>query len=84
MEVLQQRAGSPNIKRLLLVKESQITQLRNIALFYVWEDGRSGLTEIIPFICTSAIWGQFRTENSRPMLSFLKVYRRKRLQCDGC
>ena len=60
MEVLQQRAGSLNIKRWLLIKESQITQLRNIALFYVWEDARSGLTEIIPFICTSAIWGQFR------------------------
>ena len=49
-----------NIKRWLLIKESQISQLRNIALFCVWEDARSGLTEIIPFICSSAIWGQFR------------------------
>ena len=27
-------------------------------LFYVWEDAKSGLIEIIPLICTSAIWVQ--------------------------
>ena len=25
-------------------------------LFYEWEDAESGLIEIIPLICTSAIW----------------------------
>ena len=34
-EVLQQRAGSLNIKRLLLTKE---TKLRDLELFCVWED----------------------------------------------
>ena len=29
----------------------------NLALFYVWEE--SVLTEIIPLMCTSAIWGQY-------------------------
>ena len=28
----------------------------NLVPFYVWEDG---LTEIIPLICTSVIWGQY-------------------------
>ena len=26
-------------------------------LFYVWEDAKSGLTEVIPLMCTLAIWG---------------------------
>ena len=30
----------------------------NLAFFCVWEDPDSGLTEIIPLICTSALWGQ--------------------------
>ena len=30
----------------------------NLVLFYVWEDAKSGLVEIIPLICTSAILGQ--------------------------
>ena len=29
------------------------------ALFYVWEDAKSGLIEIIPLICTSVIWAQY-------------------------
>ena len=36
IEVLQQRAGSLNIERLLLKK----TRLRNLALFYIWDDVR--------------------------------------------
>ena len=52
---LQQGAGSPNIKRLLLIK---YLKLRNLALFNVWKMQESGLTEIIPFMCISAPWGQ--------------------------
>ena len=35
---LEQEASSPNIKRLLFIKENQMSQ--NLALFYVWEDVR--------------------------------------------
>ena len=31
-------------------------KLRNLAS-YVWEDAASGLTELISFICTVALWG---------------------------
>ena len=55
------RPGIQNIKWLLLIKEKRYLKLRNWALFYLWEDAReSRLTEIIPLICTSAIWGQHR------------------------
>ena len=30
-----------------------------LALFFVWEEAKSELTEIIPLMCTSAIWGQY-------------------------
>jgi len=43
IEVFQKEASSLNIKRLLLVKENQITQVKefsNLALFCVWEDAR--------------------------------------------
>ena len=30
----------------------------NLAFFCVWEDPDSGLTKIIPLICTSALWSQ--------------------------
>ena len=33
--------------------------LRDLALFYILEDARVGLTEIIPFLSTSPIWGQY-------------------------
>ena len=40
IEVLQQKAGSLNIKRWPLFKENQYPKLRNLALFYVCEDAR--------------------------------------------
>ena len=54
--VLQQRPGSQNIKISLLVKENQVSQLRNLALlYYVYgKMQKSGLSEIIPLICTLA------------------------------
>ena len=39
IEVLQQKAGNLNIKR-LLIKENQISQVKEFRLFYVWEDVR--------------------------------------------
>ena len=50
---LQQRAGSLNIKWLLLVKENQISQVEEFRAFLCMG------TEIIPFICISAVWGQY-------------------------
>ena len=37
-EFLQQRPGSQNIRRLLLLKKIRYLKLRNLALFCVWED----------------------------------------------
>ena len=39
-EVLQQRASSLNIKRLFLIRRSQIFQVKEFSAFYVWEDAR--------------------------------------------
>ena len=58
IEVLQQRAGSLNIKRLSL-KKTRYPKLRNLVLSVYGKMQESGLTEIIPFICTSAIWGRY-------------------------
>ena len=57
IEVLQQRAGNLNIRRLLLVKGNQITQVKEL-LFYVWEDARVWFTEITLLICDLVTWGQ--------------------------
>ena len=35
------QAGSLNIKRLFLIKKIIYLKLRNLVLFYVWEDGKS-------------------------------------------
>ena len=53
VEILQQSAGSRDIKRLLLIKENQIARVKEFSTFYVGEE--SGLTKIIPLICTSAV-----------------------------
>ena len=57
-EILQQKPGSQNIKKLPL-KKTRYLKLRNLLLFYGWGMRKSGLTEIIILICTSAIWGQY-------------------------
>ena len=56
-EILQQRAGSLNIKRLLLIQVNQIS-LKNLAPFYVWEDTRvsvqfSLVAQSCPTLCDS-------------------------------
>ena len=54
---LQQGAGNLNIKRLLLIKENQISCMKRFsALLCMGRHTR--LTEIISFLCISAIWGQ--------------------------
>ena len=54
--VLQQKADSNKKMSFNRKKEKpKYLKLRNLALFHVWEDAKSGLTEIIPLICTSAI-----------------------------
>ena len=47
-----------NVKRILLIKENQVSQgLQRFSVYGKIQE--SGLTEIIPLICTSAIWGQY-------------------------
>ena len=46
IEVLQQRAGSLNLKRLLQIKENQISQVKEFSAF-LKKRHESGLTEII-------------------------------------
>ena len=55
---LQEGAGRQNIKRLLLFKKNQISEVEEFSGFMYVKMQESGLTEIIPFICISAIWGQ--------------------------
>ena len=55
--VLKERASSRN-KRLLLITESLVSQVKEFGAFLYGKMQRSGLTEIVPLIFTSAIWGQ--------------------------
>ena len=55
-ELLQQRSGSWNLKRSLLIKEKQTSQ----SPFSTYEKmPRSGFTEIIPLMHSSGLWGQY-------------------------
>lgn len=38
VKFLQQKLGSWNIRKLLLLKENQVSQVQELVLFYVWED----------------------------------------------
>ena len=50
------RPDSQNVKPLLLIlKKIRHIKLMKLKLFYVWEDGKSGLIEIFPLKCTPAI-----------------------------
>lgn len=46
------------MKRLLLIKEKQIPQGKEFVSFLFMGRCKSGLTEIFPSVCISAIWGQ--------------------------
>ena len=56
---LQWRPDCQNIKEYFYLKKTRHLKLNNLVLFHVWEDARSGVTEIIPLICTSAMWGKY-------------------------
>jgi len=54
------RPDSQNVRSLLLIKKkNRHIRLMKLELFYIWEDAKSGLTEIIPLKCTPAIWGRY-------------------------
>ena len=46
IEVLQQRAGSLNVKRLFLIKENQVSQVKEFSA-YLWMRQEFGLTETL-------------------------------------
>lgn len=73
MGVLQQRAGGGN-KRLLLIKENS----RYLVLSVCGKMQESGLTEIIPLICTSVTRGQ------NPMFLLPQGSPSEWLQSDSC
>ena len=62
IEVLQQRAGSPNIKRLLLIKENQISQVKEFCVFLGMERWKSlgSLKSFLSYACqlswASILW----------------------------
>ena len=52
-------AGSWNIKNYCKLKETRYLKFRNAVLFYMWENSKSGLTDIILLMCTSDVWDQY-------------------------
>ena len=69
IEVLQQRAGSLNINRLLLIKENQISQVKKLSHFLRMGRSKSlGSLKSFFSICTSAILGQYLVFFSHPVL----------------
>ena len=58
MGVFATKSGSQTIKRLLLMKENQVSKgIQQFSMYGQMQE--SGLTKTIPLICTSAIWGQY-------------------------
>ena len=53
---LQQGAGSLNSKKLLLIKDNQVSQVKELGIFLCVGRCKS-LTDIIPCICIPIIWG---------------------------
>ena len=82
IEVLQQRAGSLNIKRLLLLKENQISQVKEFSAFLCMGKCKS-LGSVKSFLwyvpqLSGASFLRFH------ILSFLRVHHGEWLQPDGC
>ena len=78
-EVLQQRAGSLNIKRVLLIQVNQIS-LKNFAHLH-GKIQESGLTEMSPSIFILANWGQYPVFLHPEFLHGLSY---RVIQSDGC
>ena len=55
---MQQTPGSQDNKSLLLIKENQTSQVKEFSAFISIKVQESGLTEIIPLMRISALWGQ--------------------------
>ena len=53
--ILQQKSGSSNIERLLLIKENQTSQVNEFSAFLGMGRCESGLIEVIPLISTLSI-----------------------------
>ena len=64
-------------------RKTRYLKFRNLAPFYVWEDARSGLPEIIPCIFTSAIWGQDPAVFTSPLPQILGDCCREQVQLNG-
>ena len=82
MEVLQQTAVNLNIKRLLLIKESQISQVKEFSNFLCTRickslDSLKSLLSHSPQQCGASTLCVH-------ILNFLGVHRREWLQSDGC
>lgn len=58
--VLQDRPYSWNIKRVLLTKENQVSQVNEFSVFYVWEDARVGSLKSFLDMCTFTTQGQYQ------------------------
>ena len=60
VEVWQQRAGSLNIKKLLLIKGNKVSIIKEFRAFLMCRKMQESVfTEVIPLICISAIWGRY-------------------------
>ena len=70
--VLQDRPYSRNIKRALLTKENQVSQVNEFSVFCVWEDARVGSLKSFLDLCTFTTQGQYQVlphlESPRPWL----------------
>jgi hypothetical protein len=77
IRALQQRAGSLNIKKLLGVKENQISQAKRFSTFLCM--GRSmSLPQLKSFLCYAP------QRSGASILSFFRAHCPEWLQCDGC
>ena len=66
---LNKSPGSLNIKRWQLIKETRHLELRNLALFLcIGRKQESGLTDVIPWLCTPATWNQY------PLFSHIRSF----------
>lgn len=58
--VLQDRPYSRKVKRALLTKENQVSQVNEFSVFCVWEDARVGSLKSFLDLCTFTTQGQYQ------------------------
>ena len=82
IELLQQRTGSPNFKRLLLIKENQISQIKEFSTFLCMGRCKSlGSLKSFPWSAPLLSGAGVLCFH---ILSFLGAHPREWLQSDGC